>query len=70
MRAYVGIRSSKRVVGIAGICSAKEANLPSTILQPGEETSFIFYKFMCPWINPFVPSPEMVEILAQGVAEP
>ncbi len=52
-----------RVVGIAGICQAYEAALGSTILEPSGETSFIFNNFYCC-------QPEMVEISAQGVADP
>jgi hypothetical protein len=58
------------VVGIAGLCSPKEADLDATILDPGDETDYIFYEFYCGWANPGGPLPEMVEISAQGVAEP
>lgn len=58
-----------RVVGIAGLCSAKEAELGVTILDPGEETNFIFNRFYCP-PGSWQPMPTMVKISAQGVAEP
>lgn len=60
-----------RVVGIAGLCSAKEADLGVTILDPGEETNFIFNQFYCPpQPVPVYSMSTMVEISAQGVAEP
>lgn len=59
-----------RVVGIPGLCSAREADLGNTMLDPGEDTSYIFYNFYCGWANPGGPLPAMLEISAQGVAEP
>lgn len=52
-----------RVVAFADVCLVKEADLLSTILQPGEETRFIIYNCLC------LENRE-VEISAQGVAEP
>jgi len=58
-----------RVVGIAGLCNAKEAVLDTRTLEPGDETYFIFHSFYCK-PSSFIEPIEMLEISAQGVAAP
>lgn len=62
--------SGARVIGIPGLCNTRDAELDSTVLQPGEETNFIFPDYNCLWPSPNGPLPEMVELSAQGYYEP
>jgi hypothetical protein len=62
--------SEIRMVGLAGLCSIKQAKLAATSLEPGEETDYLFQRFYCSSPD-YAPQPaEMLELSAQGVAAP
>jgi hypothetical protein len=58
-----------RVVGIAGLCSPKEADLGVSELNPGQQSSYTFNHFYCA-PPPYGVPVELLEISAQGLAAP